>query len=152
MKRFVANVTICLGLGPAILGVVQAPAQTEAQSSSAATQESASGPKEPLPSSGATGRDPTRAQGELRSLLMPRAAESPGAATSRPLPALAVKARIVSQARGAVALLSLGENLHKVTTGTTLELDGDRSVKIISITTEGVAVELQPGDRRLMLP
>ncbi|MFO0903835.1 MAG: hypothetical protein U0939_12595 [Pirellulales bacterium] len=97
-------------------------------------------------------RDPTRADGELRLLLEQPQAESPTGPPRAPWPTIAVRARILASGRPATALLSVGEEFHKVSPGMTMGLDGERTLTVLTITREGVEVELQPGSRQVHLP
>jgi hypothetical protein len=103
-------------------------------------------------------RDPTEAEGELKQLLLQPVAPGANNTSAAPalpnLPMLRVQAKLIGP-RGAMALLSLGDKgVLQVKSGISYglaELPGVE-LKVNSISHEGVELEFQPLNRKLLLP
>lgn len=105
----------------------------------------------------ATRRDPTEAQGELRQLLATEPTKKDAAAPAPVLPPLSVRGRIVGTLAPPTVLLSLGGDQFLTARPGRQYLISNNSqnpitLEVLSIGPDGVEIELQPLDRRLVLP
>jgi hypothetical protein len=105
----------------------------------------------------ATRRDPTEAEGELRQLLATEPTKKDTAAPAPTLPPLSVRGRVVGKLLPPTVLLSLGDNQFLTARPGRQYLISNSSqnpitLEVISIGPDGVEVELQPLDRRMILP
>lgn len=102
-------------------------------------------------------RDPTEAEGELRQLLATEPTKKDTAAPAATLPPLSVRGRVVGKLVPPSVLLSLGDNQFLTARPGRQYLISNSgqnpiTLEVLSIGPDGVEIELQPLDRRLVLP